>query len=734
MLRFKQFISLLEAKIDDYKDKETSISTDHDPDATIKEPSVIIDHFHAHNPTQNISHTRWMIDQYKKGNIKQEDAPAMKDLLTNFNRYRDKLPKKRIEQYKTQGELQTALHPHLGTSNTEQKVTQGEKALKEGSTVVYDSPNISVRHIETEDAAKYDARGLPWCTARQDSRNMFNHYKDKTNNRFYHVDLKNEKYPNEKLGIGIGAGELQDQNNTKKEGDDLRELCDRNPELRDVKELQGSSIHLTKPENVEHHIHDLMDNDSDGTTEEIDNHPRRYSQKVHDAVMRHGLEMDKAEEGDSSVKNSKFKSVLKELASNTSDKDTLTHLSSHPDDTIKAAVGRNYSTPLSIRKQLASHKNPLVRGNVDIDSGGFPIKDRHEFIKNETHPAVLAKWATRCNKPDMMHAILDNPNADEHVIHQVALNASHYDEDVIKRIALNPKTKSDTLETLADSEDCSSDTHKAIINHPNVTDDVLGVVARRSHDPEVHKAMSKKLMSIVNDNNTNRTRLADVAGMTTDPEVHNAILNHPNVGRYALNKVAVITSDANALSTIANHKKADENTLGDLANNPSTPPALYKTIIEHPNVGGYTLSRIVRLSDDANIQKKIASHRNISDGTLESMSNTSKNPEVQKKIIERKDGINGLHLDNIANNTNDPSVLHHILDHHNNKLRHGTLRIIKQKLHSDAKDEGFHTSYNSIVGQKEIDAVKDSLKPKKPEPDSKYHLPFDLFDRDSWAK
>lgn len=627
MLRFKQFISLLEAKIDDYKDKETSISTDHDPDATIKEPSAIIDYFHAHNPTQNISHTGWMIDQYKKGNIKQDDAPAMKDLLTNFNRYRDKLPKKRIEQYKTQGELQTALHPHLGTSNTEQKVTQGERALKEGSTVVYDSPNIRVRHIETEDAAKYDARGLPWCTARQDSRNMFNHYKDRTNNRFYHVDLKNEKFPNEKLGIGIGAGELQDQTNTKKEGDDLRELCDRNPELRDVKELQGSSIHLTKPENVEHHIHDLMDNDSDGTTEEIDNHPRRYSQKVHDAVMRHGLEMDKAEEGDSSVKNSKFKSVLKELASNTRDKDTLTHLSSHPDDTIKAAVGRNYSTPLSIRKQLALHKNPIVRGNVDINNRDFPIKDRHEFIKNETHPAVLTKWATGCYNPDMMHAILDNPNADEHVIHQVAINGRYYSDcqDVAKRIALNPKTKSNTLENLADSGECSSDTHKAIINHPNVTDDVLGEVARRSHDPEVHKAMSKKLMSIVNDNNTTTTRLSDVAGITNDPE-------------------------------------------------------------------------------------------------------------VQKKIIERKDVINGLHLDNIANNTNDPSVLHHILDHHNNKLRHGTLRIIKQKLHSDTKDEGFHTSYNSIVGQKEIDAVKDSLKPKKPEPDSKDHLPSNLFDRDWWAK
>ena len=111
MIRVKHFISLFEAKIDDYKTQETDISTKHDPEAKHKSAADIIDHFHKHTPNGNVQHTRWMIDRYKKGEVKQEDAPDMKDTLTNFEKYKHNLPKKKVEQYKSVSELKTAIHP-----------------------------------------------------------------------------------------------------------------------------------------------------------------------------------------------------------------------------------------------------------------------------------------------------------------------------------------------------------------------------------------------------------------------------------------------------------------------------------------------------------------------------------------------------------------------------------------------------------------------------------------------
>ena len=114
MKTFKKFLD--EAKIDDYKDSVEKISTDHDNNAQLKEPKKIIDHFHKHNPTGDVNHTKWVVDQYHKGNMKQEDAPSMKDTLNDFNRHKDKLAKKKIEQYKSVSDLRDAIRPHKGTT------------------------------------------------------------------------------------------------------------------------------------------------------------------------------------------------------------------------------------------------------------------------------------------------------------------------------------------------------------------------------------------------------------------------------------------------------------------------------------------------------------------------------------------------------------------------------------------------------------------------------------------
>ena len=244
MLRFKHYLMLSEAKIDDYKAQETDISTDHDPEAPHKKPDDIIDHFHKHVPGGNIEHTRWLVDRYKKGQIKQEDAPDMTDTLTSFNQYKDKLSKKRIGQYKSVGELKTALNPF--TSKHTQKQNINQKAIDEGSTKIHSSPNLDVYHVHTKEAAcalgtKPNGEKLGWCTSHPDpDQNKFNQYNESSNGNFHIAHLHNEEYPFRRIG-GIGAGdEFQDENNENIKGSRLRDLIKRNPELEKVKAVTDS--------------------------------------------------------------------------------------------------------------------------------------------------------------------------------------------------------------------------------------------------------------------------------------------------------------------------------------------------------------------------------------------------------------------------------------------------------------------------------------------------------------
>ena len=132
MLRFKHFL-MIEAKIDDYKAQETNILTQHDPHGEHKDPASIIDHFHKHAPGGNVQHTRWMVDRYKKGEMKQEDAPDLHDTLKHFEKYKSQLPKKRIDQYKSVSELKTAIHPHKEQDEEVKAVNQDK--INKGSTL-----------------------------------------------------------------------------------------------------------------------------------------------------------------------------------------------------------------------------------------------------------------------------------------------------------------------------------------------------------------------------------------------------------------------------------------------------------------------------------------------------------------------------------------------------------------------------------------------------------------------
>jgi hypothetical protein len=284
MLRFKQYFMLSEAKIDDYKAQETNISTTHDPNAEHKKPENIIDHFHKHVPGGNVEHTRWLVDRYKNGEMKQEDAPDMKDTLTSYNKYKDKLPKKRIGQYKSVSELKTALHPFSSKDAEQHAVNQ--KDIDSGSTKVHSNPNLDMYHVHTREAAcalgtKPNGEKLGWCTSHPDpGKNMFDHYNKESGNNFHIAHLHKEEFPFRRIG-GIGAGgEFQDENNENIEGSRLKALIKRNPELEKVKAVTDSRNYkmmniVDNPNATKEHLDKAINDQDEYVRQLATRHPNR---------------------------------------------------------------------------------------------------------------------------------------------------------------------------------------------------------------------------------------------------------------------------------------------------------------------------------------------------------------------------------------------------------------------------------------------------------------------------
>ena len=181
MLSFKQFIileqELLENRIETLKTKvfNDGFDTTHDPLAQHKNTSDIVDHFaDKADPTDKKIHTQWILNQYKNGNIIQEDHPRINEALSNFETHKGKLETKDINQYKSLSDVESAVEPHLGTTTKRQE----KKAIKsEGADLVHNDKErgVTVHHIKTEQASCSYGAGTKWCTIGKKD-NMFNYY------------------------------------------------------------------------------------------------------------------------------------------------------------------------------------------------------------------------------------------------------------------------------------------------------------------------------------------------------------------------------------------------------------------------------------------------------------------------------------------------------------------------------------------------------------------------------
>lgn len=189
MLSYRSFVTfLVENRIEFLKKNHPTIDSSHDHLAQHRDASAIIDHFADNaDPTQNKTHTNWILNRYKKAEIRQEDAPRIKSALEKFEQNKPRLQEKDINKYPSLHHLENA----VAQFDTPVKSARQERkeVKQEGVDLVHSGNGVNVYHLKTPEAARYYASGTKWCTS---DHNMFNQYNK--GGPILMINHKNRKY------------------------------------------------------------------------------------------------------------------------------------------------------------------------------------------------------------------------------------------------------------------------------------------------------------------------------------------------------------------------------------------------------------------------------------------------------------------------------------------------------------------------------------------------------------
>ena len=122
-------------------------------------------------------YSKWLLALYTNEELKLEDLYKATEYLTTFHKYKNKLEKKDIGQYKSLGELYQAIEPYA--DNTQAASHKEEiRQIKSGAKKVYEDDEWLVIVPETKEAAIEYGKGTQWCTAATGSTNYFDYYNE----------------------------------------------------------------------------------------------------------------------------------------------------------------------------------------------------------------------------------------------------------------------------------------------------------------------------------------------------------------------------------------------------------------------------------------------------------------------------------------------------------------------------------------------------------------------------
>lgn len=156
-------------------------------DIDLEDYNAIIKADPTYNKEKDIfgKYTKWLLKLYKQKKLRIEDLYKFTDYLTAFDKFKQKLEKKDINQYKDGVDLYYAVSHLLDGGDDDDDLLSNrelERKIKsEESEKLYEDDEWVVINPKTERASCYYGKGTQWCTAADRSNNMFDYYHDKGN-------------------------------------------------------------------------------------------------------------------------------------------------------------------------------------------------------------------------------------------------------------------------------------------------------------------------------------------------------------------------------------------------------------------------------------------------------------------------------------------------------------------------------------------------------------------------
>ena len=128
-------------------------------------------------PNKMGKYGKWILSLYQRGLLKVGDLVEVKDCLSWFNRYINRIEVKDINKYGSVRELYDVVKPFM--ENPEQATSKTDALRKqkhEDAEKVYEDSEWMVIVPHTQAASCLYGKGTRWCTAADSSYNMFDYY------------------------------------------------------------------------------------------------------------------------------------------------------------------------------------------------------------------------------------------------------------------------------------------------------------------------------------------------------------------------------------------------------------------------------------------------------------------------------------------------------------------------------------------------------------------------------
>ena len=124
---------------------------------------------------------KWLLKLWVNKKLMLEDLYKATEYLSYFVKYNNRIDVKDINKYHSLLELYNIVkvfmdNPDVATSNSDEV-----RRIKEGADKVFENGEWLVIVPHTKEASCYYGKGTQWCTAAEQSHNMFDHYNNQGN-------------------------------------------------------------------------------------------------------------------------------------------------------------------------------------------------------------------------------------------------------------------------------------------------------------------------------------------------------------------------------------------------------------------------------------------------------------------------------------------------------------------------------------------------------------------------